>query len=560
MTNNRWKIGFALGIIFLVLVILITFPSILHLQDKMIGDPGDGYQFMGFQYLGHMQIASGQFPFGWTHYWRYPFGAHFQDLSDSAIFIVEGVILYQFFQNPVFVYNISVLLLLFFNVCLSYISFRVFFSRLHSFIGAVVYGLSFYTIAKTGGHINLILNASLLLCIASIVKIYKEKGSRNSFILLTLSFILIPLSSLQHPFFLLGTLPFLFPFLPLLYKKELVKSIELAKEKKVSLLISICIPILFIFLFHGHKIIGFFENKIYLPESDIQHVPPINFLIPNSYITSLVSLVKNNTYRWIEHVTFVGYLEMILFVCACLFLKPSREKKLLIILTIIFFLFAIGAPPYSFLTHFFPYKAVLESGRFFIIFYIWFTMLILLFLQQLQNKKIILVILSLLILERVPLSFQLSPSLYDKEFITAVQKTNSSAVLDLPLYTESYYGPRYDMYSIYYKKPIVNGYFHWSADRGEAKQLTDRLVEYKCYRNATDVPQDYTYDKAVSKKKDVIRVLKKYDIRTVVIHKDLNLNKDTCQRAKKYIDVLLEDSSQWKKVFESKEKIVFELQ
>ncbi|MDO8497089.1 MAG: hypothetical protein Q7S61_00905, partial [bacterium] len=65
---------------------------------------------------------------------------------------------------------------------------------------------------------------------------------------------------------------------------------------------------------------------------------------------------------------------------------------------------------------------------------------------------------------------------------------------------------------------------------------------------------------AVSKKKDVIRVLKKYDIRTVVIHKDLNLNKDTCQRAKKYIDVLLKDSSQWKKVFESKEKIVLELQ
>src|SRR4051812_18134319 len=76
-------------------------PAILQLRTSVIGDGGDNYQFLGFQYLANRLIASGDFALGWTNYWRYPVGIDFQRSADSMLFVVLGLGLYRVTGNPV---------------------------------------------------------------------------------------------------------------------------------------------------------------------------------------------------------------------------------------------------------------------------------------------------------------------------------------------------------------------------------------------------------------------------------------------------------------------------
>src|SRR3990167_7871149 len=134
-----------ISIIFLFFTFLFTFPSLFNLSDKIIGDGGDSYQFLGFQYIAKLQVSQGKFPFGWTNYWRYPVGFDFSIGYDSTLFVLVGFVFYQFFGNPVVVYNLSVLMILFLNCILSYLFFAKITKREDlGLLGSIVYGFSFY--------------------------------------------------------------------------------------------------------------------------------------------------------------------------------------------------------------------------------------------------------------------------------------------------------------------------------------------------------------------------------------------------------------------------------
>jgi hypothetical protein len=522
----------------------------------MIGDMGDGYQFVSFQYLANRLFSLGQFPFGWTDFWRYPYGIDFQNSYDSSLLIIFGLFLYRFLSNPILIYNISVFSFILLNLIFSYYSFSLLYPSIISLIGTIIYGLSFYSIAKLGGHINLFLISVFPLFFVSLYRIYLKKGSMKSFLFLSFSSILLAFSSLQYILILLGSLPFIFLITLVFFKEKVKKFIEILWKQKINLLTSLLSIIIIFSLFHGHKIISLFNKQIQFPSQPFS-VPPINFIIPNSYLKTLVGLFPNKSNYSIEQVVFFGYVEITLFVISIYKLKKNKIFWYQLSLLIVFFIISLGNHFYGYLFRLFPYSGIFESNRFFVICYLVFTLIILHSLSKIKNQKIIAIIIVLLILERLPVNFYLSPSLYDKNFVEKLRSIASKTILNLPLFTNSgWHEQYYNMYSVYSGKPIVNGYIHWSGETNSSQAFIRNFQEYTCYYDL-NLSIDYNKEIAEEKKNILLKLLIKYDIKIVVLHKDLSYYEVNCNQAQKYIDILFEDKNKWNKIFDDGEKEIF---
>jgi len=551
---------------FAVLTLVITFPAVLSLKTKMIGDMGDGYQFIGFQYIAKKLFFSGQFPFGWTNFWRYPYGINFANSYDSSLLIILGLAFYQFTNNPILVYNLSIILFILLGLAISYYSFSIFFNSTLSIAGSVLYGLSFYSIARLGGHINLFLIPSFLLFFVSLYEIYRSQGSSKSIFMLTLSTLLIPFSSLQFPLILIGALPFLLFFVYLFFKKELTDFFKIILKERKKIVLYLSVIFIVFFTFHGQKLIGLFNSETQFPVSEITSTPIVNFFVPNQYLSTISSIFFNNTKSWIEYVVFFGYLEIALFIIALYKAKRTRLFWFMLSVFSVFFIISLGQQdfaksiwPYQYLFPLFPYRGIIEPGRFTMFSYLAMVVTILLYLKSIKNKKIIILIITLLIFERLPLNFQLSPNLYDKDFITALKNSPSHAVLHLPLYVDWFNGQYYNMYFVYSNKAMVNGYIQWSGNTPNAKKLTQELEEYTCYPNPETAPNEFDPVLVEEKKESLLKTLMQYDIRTVIVNEDLNLNEDNCIRARAYIETLFEDYERWLLVFDNGNKKIYYL-
>lgn len=533
-------------IIFFLLTIIITFPSILFLKTKVIGDLGDAYQSVGFQFLSNRLFLEGKFPFGWTNYWRYPYGFNLQTGMDSSMVIITGLVLYRFIQNPILVYNLTIYIFIFLNLSLSYLSFRVLFPEIISLIGAIMYGLSFFSIARLGGHAGLMLTAGFPLILSSIILINREEGSKKSFTYLLLGLWFISFSSLQYPLIILATIPFLLIISLFTLRRELFKFLSVIYRKKLNVLIVMLLIFFSFILFHGQKIYELIYNQIPPKGIPIISPLPINYFIPNSYIRTISSLIHNNSNYSIEYSVFVGFVEMVLLIAALIFHKNTRYRLFLLLSISTFFILALGQQqflkkylPYQYLFHFFPYLGVTEPGRFFVIFYLFVVLSILLWLKRIKNNKLFFIILFLLIVERLPININLSPNMRDDKIILKLRNTKSNAILDLPISIEPTLGQIYDVYSIYYRKPIINGYIHWSGDSSTAKTLIKQLNIFNC--NSQDVDKMNQ-----NKKKQILYLLEKYGIRSVVIHKNAIEELKDCQESIKYnIQLLVEDNKLW---------------
>ena len=553
--------SFQIGIFFALLTLIVTFPAIFYMSDRMIGDGGDGYQFAMFQYLGKKLFFEGKFPFGWTNFLRYPYGIDFQNITDSSLVVITGVMLYQFFSNPVVVYNITVLLFLFLNLSLTYISFRTLFPRLQSVIGAVIYGLSTYTLARMNGHLSLMFTSCFPLWISSLIEIYKHHGSKKSFMMFAIASILVAFSSLQYPLLVLGALPFAagawYGFFPHSFKKFFA---ILWGKRLYAIIAGMFMIIVFLF-FHGNKLVAFGNNEVQLPVNEFSTVEPLNLILPNSYLRIASSvIITNDTKEWIEHGVFIGYIELVLFITALILLKNTRIKLFTISMFVVFLLLAMGTQPwlepiwpYQYLFNILPYRGIIEPGRFFVFWYLALTFMIL-FLLRHVDRKVLIAVLVLVILERLPVNMQFSPTYYDKAFIEKAKEPPSQAILDLPVYTDWWNGQIYDMYAVHYQKPIVNGYFHWSGNTPLAKRLVTMMEPFVCYYNEKHEYKQLTFHEGQLLKEQVLEQLSNYEIRTVVIHKDLNYNEERCAIPKKNIETLVEDKDRWLLVFENEEK------
>lgn len=548
-----------------LLTVVFTYPAVFHLSDKVIGDGGDNYQFLSFQYLATSQIQNGQFPFGWTNYWRYPVGFDFSTGYDSTLLLLTGLFLYPVFIDPVLVYNLSVLIFFILNCFFSYLFFqKMTKNTLLGFIGGVIYGFSFYNLARGGGHSNLLMTGFIPLLGFSLITLYERKGDLKSFTLLTFSFILVYLTSLQYLLLTVGAMLFFIPIFFACYKKEFLTFIMLLLKRKLFLILSITITALVFILFNFHRITALFTNNLILPSPDIVTVPLINYFLPNIYIKTLINVFANSTRQWIEYAVFLGFGELLFFLFF-LFVNDKRIKIFIVLNILVFFLLSTGSLLYPYLFAFLPFRGIIEPGRFYIIFYLFFTLGILLFLQKIYSNKTFFYsavsVLSIFVfLERLPKTYYLSDNLYDKTFIKAVRTTNSTAVLDLPVFTEWWNGNRYDLYSIYYQKPIVNGYIQWSGNTEPTKTMLKKLSKFECSMDPNFKPFVLNNSDVLQEKqenKQIISELMNNGITTIVFHKNLS-ESNGCKNAVKKIQILL-DVAKAIKLFENKEKTVYSL-
>jgi hypothetical protein len=532
-------------------------PALPRLTAAVIGDGGDNYHFLGVQYLARRLITTDGFPLGRSDYWRYPNGVDFQSAADAMLFVAVGLVLYVFFADPILVYNLSVIVLVFLNLLVSYFAFRIWFGRGLALIGAIMYGLSFYSLAKLGGHINLIVTAGFPLFFCAACRIARDGGRARDFVFLGLAASLLTLSSLQYPLILLGAVPFFVLFLLVFQRASLMQFFRVIARRQALALLAVVLALAIVLPFEGRKITEFLRGDTILPAPQFIPVPPVNLVVPNSYVPSIVAAVPNGTRDWIEYALFIGYAEILCLFAAAFFLPRTRMAGVLWFSTAVLGVLTLGIWPYGLLFETLPYRGIIEPGRFYVVFYLGITILILMFLQQrVRDWRVLLAFGFVVAVERLPWDFQMSPTMKEADLVAAVQSKPTSGVLDLPVYLSWFRGQLYDAYSVHYERPIVMGYIHWSGDHPESRRLTDKLKKLQCYYEARDVIWEYTAAEAADLRADILSTLEKNDIRVVVVHKNLLRPPEQCGLAHRFIEALLEETERWEVLLDTDTKRV----
>lgn len=532
------------------LAILFTYPSIHILDTKFIGDSGDTYEQAGYGALLAKRIQNGEFPLSNSTYWRYPVGFEVARGFDSYISITLATLSTLFLGIPRG-YNVSIFIILVLNGILSFYAFRFLFrSTLLGLLGLTVYGFSFYTLAKSASHMNLLFVGGIPLLTVSIVRIMlKEKVKLRDIFFFFGSLFLILLGSGQY--FLISVLfIFLYGTALFLANKQLAQSM---KKKIANSLSSWVIGITsFLVLggiFYFPYIKSFVTGTFFIVHREgalFALTPSItDFLSPNTFVSTLASTIATSTSNTsIEKVLFIGWIELALIAAFFIQNISRRTKMILGVGMLIPFVFMLGYGrdnsffllPYRYIFPIFPFTLIAEPGRYFIVFYFVATLAILKFLASIENKKqkvlAILIVFCLVILERIPLSFKSTDSLKNETYISVVKKQPSRAVLDLPI--DLTYSP-YNILSLYYEKPIVNGYFHWSANtpKEEAFITKDKnLVRYICSETDSALTYGNYYALEDQKDRELLEMLKKHDIRTIVVHKDYKFYHSVCKNVR----------------------------
>jgi len=557
--------------IFIFFTLLFTFPAVLHLSDKIIGDGADSSLLIGWQHVARTQVEKGVYPFSWTNYWRYPTGFDYSISYDSVIFISLGLFLYNFSNNPVLVYNISVLILVLLNGLFTFLFFtKLSNNKIYGVLGAIIYGFSFYVLARLGGHMNLIFIGAFPFFIYSLIVFKEKRASVSAFSLVGLSTTLIFLSSLQYFLILLGSSLIIVPIF-YLYYPTLCKKYFLLIIKNVAIAAATVLVTLTVFLvFNAGHVLAFLNGTLTtLPAAYMSFLSPfpVNFYLPNTYIPLLTNTLHfpNTSLGGIEGSFYLGLIEMFLFI---LFLFISKDKKLknfLLTSTIVLLIVSFGCSssymPYCYMYEVFPYKGITEMGRFYVILYLLFTIGIISVVKYIKPgfRWLILIIFMFVIFERLPSNFYLSDLPNQEGFIKAVKGLDSKAVLDLPIinqWTSTRQKSNYDLYSIYYQKPIVGGSIQWVGNTPESEIFLNNLSDLECGTHSL-IAGDYIHN-------TMVPMLKKNGIRTIVFHKELepfDEGQQICDQAMFNIETLLYKSGvSIEKVYTDKNTDVFQLE
>lgn len=511
-------------ILFIGLAILFTFPSILHLNSKIVGDGGDNYLYFGYQNIFTSQVKSGQIPFSVSSLLRFPFGFPFYRAYDTFVGVVFGGVL-ALFINPIVAYNFSVLLLLSMNAFFSYLLFKhISKKELLGIIGGIIYGFSFYSLGRSNGHIGLMFTAGFPLLFYSLLRIY-DSISKKNIIYLSGSILLIAVASFQYLLFLFVSLligcPLLLLFMPSECKKLFFNLIKTLKEAWF-----LVIPfIIFFFVVTGPIILSYLTGSfVHTDRSSAfkEYSPSLSeYMLPNKYLGILTNTLTdkvNTNPASIERISYIGIIEVVLFgAYLILYKKNDLIKKMILFIFIITFFLSLGFYnsdfniflPYWYLFEHFPFSSIPETARFNVLYLIPLTTGIVLLMSSIKNRFIVFIILIILVFERMSFNTRLSPLPFDKEYIRKVKSIGNVGVLDIPISYENTY---LNTLPSYYRRPIVGGTFHWSADDISTRKFTQNTIA-KNLICSNEIK--YSSDSG-----EFISYLKNNNIDTIVVHKN----------------------------------------
>jgi len=545
----------AIILLSLFFTVVLTLPSVFQLSSHLIGDGWDNYQQAGYQTLVAEGIQEEKQPFAHTTFWRYPVGFDFSRGFDSYLVVLSGGLLTILLGMPL-AYNLSVFLVMILNGVCSYFFFhKISHSRFLGVIGMLIFGFSFYALARGGSHLNLLFIGAIPLTALSLQRVIRyEAFTRKDLFLFALTAAAILLGSLQYLVMLSLGVVWVGIVYMVIYRQETRQLYQLLKQQLTVIIVFLAsLLTAFILLFNAQ--LSALTNgtfNFFLRPDVLTHATPslTDFFLPNGYLSFLLfPLGKSLSDSSIEKVVFFGFIESLLFLLFFL-TSYSKRLKLFLFLSFLFpFLLSLGYGtynnlfflPYRFLKHYFPFSGIAESGRFFLLSSFIMSIAVVLTLKRLPAFKsrgyVLIILLLLLFLERVPKAYPLSDSL-KADYTKIVRDLPSSAVLDLPV--DPHYG-RYDLLSYYYQKPIVNGYFHWSADGEEAQSFltNSTLSVFGC--SLSDPILSSETEKAFQPTLNLrlINLLRENNIRTLVVHKDDKYYHTVCRNVRLRLSSLL---------------------
>lgn len=550
--HKLFKEYFWIILLAFVLAATFTFPAVLNLNSQFIGDGGDNYEYASYMGLAAKHISFGAAPFTPTDFWRYPVGFDFSRGFDSYLAVTLGLIL-SFISGLTLAYNFTVLILMTINGMSSYIFFKFLSrSKILGIVGMTLYGYSFYALARASSHLNLLNISGIPLLALSVLRLLrKEVLGWKDFSLVFFSLFFISLGSTQY--FILSILFILF-YSILFFIFERSQFISLCKKilyyKKQFILPALMTLTLFVVFYFPHLKSVIDGKFILIKRADtLGALTPslLDYVLPNSYLKVLIpKIFLSPSSRSIEKVVFLGWIEIVFFIGFFLSRIKNSLKRNFFFLFLIPFILSLGTGhgslsyflPYRFIADTFPFNAIAETGRYVVIFYFIVVYAIILLLNSIKSNKLKTVLITILLIfafaERLPSSYYLVNTLKNESYIESVKTQGGKAVLDLPI--NFYYAP-YNLLSIYYNKPIVNGYFHWSADGQKEKQFVNDynfLNRYICSKDDPVLP-------SVSEKildRNMIQKLATAQVTTIVIHKDDKFYHPVCKNVRTRINGL----------------------
>ena len=314
-------------------------------------------------------IQHGYFPFSHTNFWRYPNGFDFQRGFDFYLPILIGLS-FRFALSIPLSYNLTVLTLMTLNGLFSYLYFsRLSRSKLLGAVGAVMYGFSFYTIAKAGSHPNLLFVGGIPLLLYSLLRIYRSIiPSVKDYAILVGGILFIALGSVQYTILTSMMLTFYFIISYLLYPQETRFFFGKILGSYKNMIYPFLIGAAVIAVFYAPIITALLNGQIYVTNRDktlFQETPNIlDFVLPNNYLHLYIAKIFNNPSNpSIERAVFMGFIEIGLFI-AFFFSKISKKlKKYIFSIFLIPLLLSFGYGrdnsffllPYHLLGHIFPF-------------------------------------------------------------------------------------------------------------------------------------------------------------------------------------------------------------
>ncbi|MFC1722048.1 hypothetical protein ACFL0C_00180 [Patescibacteria group bacterium] len=458
------------ALLILLASLILSNVFFLNTSINLIGDGGDSYAFFGFMHLAKENILAFKHPFSATDTLRYPKGFDFNYGYDGAFAVLAGALM-GIFTSPILAYNLTVVLILFLNIYVSFVYFRK-ISLLHgkernldsrALIGALLFGASPYVFARLNSHLNLAFIAGFPVFMYYLTLLYKKIVQHHShFIhkeakidqweinLLFGSVLLIAMGSLQY-LMMLSTV-FLFLLIVIDRKKAYKKFLVFIKHYKKELLVGLTYFVLvFIYLFGGFIAAILRQSLNYVNPYDKFFQPAIlDFIIPNGYLGELWGFFNRSDFA-IERVITLGFVALVLLGVV---FKKLRDKKTIILgvsLSVVYLIFGSGL----FILPYLP-----EGGRFVVILSLFLAYVFAAYDGWFKNTVVYSFLITLLLIERLFFNLQVSKPLAAGVLYDKVRGLPGEAVLNVPL-------SKFDAYRsalpVFYNKKVLDGYFHFTA-------------------------------------------------------------------------------------------------
>ncbi len=527
---------------FIACLFAFTFPAIVNINTKLLGDGYDNYQYSGLQSIFRLKIQRLQNPLAHSNEYRFPSGFNLPTSYDGLLPTSLGALIGLIAPHTTS-YNLVVFFILATNFFSAY--FATFIKTKNknlALLSGLIFGFSNYLLTRVPNHINLGFAAGLPIFYLGIYSLTKDEDN-NAGRYLGIGLLLSTLGSLQYLAFLSIFTFLYFIFTAIFSKNELQNAILNLQKKQhlFPLLLSISSIVFIFYPYISDTLLGKIANgqrqETYIKSKTSFY----DLLLPNSYQTFWYTpLIHSNTPRSIEKSTFLGFPEILLFIYF-IFQKTENKKRTLALL-ITYLLLASG----FFYQAFFglpAFSLIPEPGRFILFFTLILSQEAPLIFAKLTPKKqsmVFFILLFLLFISKISINYFSSSNLND-EYLNVVRQKGTGAVLNLPI---DYYNPKRNQEATTHLLPITDGYIHWTGNNSKSTIFFQNPTLGRFICDNLDNTKHAIYYDQKKLNYNLIDILNKNKIDIIVLHKDDNLFFSECNMTRSITNQFLPQTNE----------------